>query len=242
MEQFFSKLTLDIVLAVLIPGASYFYCRQFFHPSKMSDPDRPSMSILLTGILFYVLAMPFMDESFSLFNLTPIFFPRHFKLLFYYFLFPCFSGFGFPKILNWISGKLGRAESSSWNFAFKNLHGAWVQITLKNGKEIYGHFSPGSHCSSELTVGCHIYLRFTFSRVGEESRFIKNNYGVLVMSDEIETVRFFRSPSFKEEILCPKMKKITQDPSLCQIKDPGMEASVTIQPPQKFGKSMKATE
>lgn len=100
-------------------------------------------------------------------------------------------------------------ETSSWNHAFREHEGAYVKVTLKNGKEFFGHYSEGSHCSNELLVEKQLFLKFSFFRKGDNFVYVKDNHGILILSNEIETVHFYSDPYFEEETICPTV--ITTD-------------------------------
>lgn len=206
MEYFFSKISLDDIFAIIIPGSTYFFCKQHYYPGRNKDPDRPSLSIFLTGAIIYLILYPHatilvqkIPSNSALWLLL-----KQVILLLYFFIIPWQAAKRLPGWINKRSLKSGLTmEASSWNHAFRAHEGSYVKVTLKNGKEYFGHYSEGSHCSNELLVEKQLFLKFSFFQKGNDFAYVKDNHGILILSNEIETVHFYSDPYFEEETICP---------------------------------------
>lgn len=213
MEYFFSKISLDDIFAIIIPGSAYFFCKQHYYPGRNKDPERPSLSIFLVGVLFYLLIYPhagLLVTKLSSDNFVALLF-KQLILVLYFFIFPWIAAMYAPAVINKFSLKSGLTmEASSWNHAFRKHEGAYIKVTLKNGKEYFGQYMEGSHCSNDLVVNRQLFLQFCFFPKNKDFAYVKGNYGVLILSDEIETVHFFSDPYFEEAIVCPTEIPVTQ--------------------------------
>lgn len=79
---------------------------------------------------------------------------------------------------------------TAWDYFFAKQEEAWVIVTLKSGKTIYGKYSTESFASSDCEER-DLYVEKTYS-ISEDMSWIedKKSKGILISKDEIETIEF----------------------------------------------------
>lgn len=82
-------------------------------------------------------------------------------------------------------------EPTAWDYFFAKQEEAWVIVTLKSGKTVYGKYSVNSFASS-IPEERDIYIEKTYL-FDEEKGWIedKRSKGILIFKEEIETIEFF---------------------------------------------------
>lgn len=80
---------------------------------------------------------------------------------------------------------------TAWDYYFSKQDSAWIIVTLKNGKTIYGQYSNKSFSSSDADER-DLYIEKVYSfKEGEAWEEVERNKGILITKDEIETIEFF---------------------------------------------------
>ena len=79
---------------------------------------------------------------------------------------------------------------TAWDYFFSKQDPAWIIVTLKNGKTIYGLYSSQSFASSDPEER-DLYIEKTYD-LGENMEWIedKTSNGILVNYHDIETIEF----------------------------------------------------
>lgn len=80
---------------------------------------------------------------------------------------------------------------TAWDYYFSKQEEAWIVVTLKSGKTIYGKFSEHSFSSSDSEER-DLYIEKTYTikddMTWEED---EKSKGILIAKEEIETIEFF---------------------------------------------------
>ena len=80
---------------------------------------------------------------------------------------------------------------TAWDYYFSKQEEAWIVVTLKSGKTIYGKFSEHSFSSSDAEER-DLYIEKTYiikdDMTWEED---EKSKGILIAKEEIETIEFF---------------------------------------------------
>ena len=80
---------------------------------------------------------------------------------------------------------------TAWDYYFSKQKSAWVIVTLKSGKTIYGEYSNKSFSSSDADER-DLYIEKVYNfKEGEAWNEIERSKGILITKDEIETIEFF---------------------------------------------------
>ena len=79
---------------------------------------------------------------------------------------------------------------TAWDYYFSKQEEAWIIVTLKNGKTIYGKFSEHSFASSDAEER-DLYIEKTYN-IKEDMTWVEDDKsnGILVPKDEVETIEF----------------------------------------------------
>jgi hypothetical protein len=79
---------------------------------------------------------------------------------------------------------------SAWDWHFSRQQTLWAVVTLKDGSVLYGYYGSDSFAGDDPK---DIYLEKVYKP--EENRFgtTEDNYGALIMADQISVVEFFRN-------------------------------------------------
>jgi hypothetical protein len=112
-----------------------------------------------------------------------------------------------PALLGVLSAKMAQTDSlarllrrlgfrtvhyikSAWDWHFSRQQPLWAVVTLKDGSVVYGYYGSNSFAGDDPR---DIYLEKVYKP--EENRFgtTEDNYGALIMADQISVVEFFMS-------------------------------------------------
>lgn len=79
---------------------------------------------------------------------------------------------------------------TAWDWHFSRQQPQWAVVTLKDGSVVYGYFGTNSFAGDDPR---DIYLEKVYK--SEENGFgtSEDNYGALIMADQISVVEFFRN-------------------------------------------------
>lgn len=80
---------------------------------------------------------------------------------------------------------------SAWDYYFAKQEPAWIIVTLKSGRVIYGKYFQNSFASSDAEER-DLYIEKTYT-VDEELNWIddERSKGVFISKDDIEIIEFF---------------------------------------------------
>lgn len=107
-----------------------------------------------------------------------------------------------PEWLNWLLTKLGLATSErlheAWDLAFCRMGGAWVRVTLKNGRRVLGMYGKRSFASAEpARRGLYIQEEWVGSPDGQFKQRVPGTNGTWISADAIERIEFFAGTTTK---------------------------------------------
>lgn len=79
---------------------------------------------------------------------------------------------------------------TAWDYYFSKQEEAWIIVTLKSGKTIYGQYSEHSFASSDAEER-DLYIEKTYN-INEDMTWVEDDKskGILVSKDVIETIEF----------------------------------------------------
>jgi hypothetical protein len=85
---------------------------------------------------------------------------------------------------------------SAWDWHFSRQLPLWAVVTMKDGSVVYGYFGPNSFAGDDPK---DIYLEKIYKP--EDNRFgtTADNYGGLIMADQIAAIEFFDDAGGKRE-------------------------------------------
>ena len=94
------------------------------------------------------------------------------------------------RLLRRLGFRTVRYIKSAWDWRFSRRQALWAVVTLKDGSVVYGYYGSHSFAGDDPR---DIYLEKIYKP--EENRFgsSKDNYGALIMADQISVVEFFRN-------------------------------------------------
>lgn len=98
------------------------------------------------------------------------------------------------KVTEWLFSKIKVHKvhpiPTAWDYFFSKQEEAWIIVTLKNGKTVYGKYSTESFASSDYEER-DLYIEKTYS-ISEDMSWIEDeaSKGILISKDEIETIEF----------------------------------------------------
>lgn len=102
------------------------------------------------------------------------------------------SVFRFARSHQFLQKYLPHPISKPWDYVFSKRKEYWVIVTMKNGNKYAGYYGPQSFSSSTPATE-QIYLEqcWKLNEKGAFERSRQNTAGILIASQEIETLEFF---------------------------------------------------
>ena len=95
------------------------------------------------------------------------------------------------KVLSFFKIQKIHSIPTAWDYCFSKQQEAYVIVTLKDGKTIYGLFSTKSFASSDFEER-DLYIEKTYTLDNDMSwKEDEKSQGVLIVFSEIETIEFF---------------------------------------------------
>jgi len=100
---------------------------------------------------------------------------------------------------SWLQRVLPHPTGRAWDFYFGLRKPCWIIVTLKDGKKLGGKFSSSSFASSSPEPQ-QIYLEenWAINEDGGLERPRNETGGLLILSQEIESIEFFKFSNNKE--------------------------------------------
>jgi len=187
-----SKILLFIIF--VIPGFLSMKMYSILHPNSDIDTTKVIVEVVTYSCINYAIwfyPIYFIESS------------RYFCSPVTYYLFYLAVLFISPIILTfflvwmrtwrWLAHFLPHPTGRAWDYFFGLQQPAWVIVTLKNGKKIGGKFSQASFASSTPNPE-QLYLEenWIINEDGGFERPRSETFGILVLSNDIESIEFFK--------------------------------------------------
>ena len=196
---------LYFILGFLVPGMITLFVRSQFVTGRNPPHTAALLSYLTVSVVYYALALPFVDAVLSISE------PGYAKALSWFAL--VFAGpivFGVLLGLNAQKGLLRRGlrwchlypvhvMPTAWDWKFGNMRGQWVLAILKDGTRFAGFCGEDSLMSSDPSER-DLYIQWTYD-VDENNKWSsRGDTGVLIAAGEIKTIEFWPyNPSGDDE-------------------------------------------
>lgn len=183
-----------IFIVFVIPGFLSMKLYSILHPNVVIDTTKTIVEVVTYSCINYAIWF------------WPIYFVEttsYFESTLSYSLFYLTVMFISPVILTsilvwmrswrWISKYMPHPTGRAWDYVFGLKQSAWVIVTLKGGEKIAGKYSQNSFSSSAPNPG-HLYLEenWVMNSDGGLERPRTDTLGILILSNEIETIEFFK--------------------------------------------------
>lgn len=113
------------------------------------------------------------------------------------FLLPCFLGLAHAYFLRKFGGHFIATIPTAWDWYFSRSSPVMVVVTLKDGSKVYGRFGSNSFASSQSEERDiyieNVYDPDTDSISGTDGmKPVEKNGGILIKSEQIQFVEFYR--------------------------------------------------
>ncbi|KTS74234.1 DUF6338 family protein [Pantoea stewartii] len=187
-----SKLLIFIVF--VIPGFISMKLYNILNPNENIDTTKTIIEVITYSCINYAIWF------------CPIYYietTSFFESPFTYSLFYLFVLFLSPIILTSFILRIRRCKclnkymphptGKAWDYVFSLKEQAWIIVTLKGGEKIAGKYGLNSFSSSSPNPG-HLYLEenWVMNNDGGLERPRTDTKGILILSNDIETVEFFK--------------------------------------------------
>lgn len=187
---------LYLVLGFLVPGLIVLFVRSQFVTRRSPPHSEAFLSYLTVSIIYYGLALPFVDFVLSVQE------PGHGKaiawlslILFGPALLGLLLGVNIQK--NWFHRLLQRcrlnpvhAMPTAWDWKFGGMSNQWVLVTLKDGTQFAGFCGPDSFMSSDPAER-DIYIQWIYDIDDNNNWSPRGENGVLINAGEVQTIEFW---------------------------------------------------
>ena len=185
-----------LILFFLVPGIVVLYVRAQFltgwHPLQPTE----ILSYFTISVIYYALALPFVDGVLPIINLEPKSLLAWFTLVFLGpAVFGLFLGIAVQK--NWFFRALQllglnpvHPVPTAWDWKFGRMESQWVLVTLQDGTRFAGYFDSKSFASSDPSER-DIFIRRICDIDSENIWHLRNEKSVLISSDQVQTIEFW---------------------------------------------------
>ena len=193
---------LIIFILFVIPGFLCIKVYELLNPgTEKESPKQIIEAVAFSSINYTILAVPiyYMEKHYAS------------KFDIWYFAFYIIVLFIFPIVIAIVWDGLRKSEfvlkkaphptRRPWDFVFSQRKWYWMLVTLKDGRKIGGKYADKSFTSSHSST-VSIYLEECW-HVDEKDTFESkrsNSEGILVTSNEIETVELFNFNNGEENV------------------------------------------
>ena len=187
---------LYLILGFLIPGLIVLFVRSQFVTGRSPSHSAALLSYLTVSVIYYALALPFVDFVLSMHE------PGHDKALAWFALiFVGPAAFGlllgvniqknlFRRVLQWCRLNPVHVMPTAWDWKFGGMTEQWVLITLKDGTRFAGFCGPESFMSSDPTER-DIYIQWIYDIDNDDNWSPRGENSVLITAGEIRTIEFW---------------------------------------------------
>lgn len=187
----------------IVPGYILYSTLETLVPRSKSSIINITLKFLTATLIHYIIwswliYMMFTNDFFN--NCVVAF---YLSAIFIVFLSPCMIGFIFAKmsdknlirnLLQTFGYKPIHPVPTAWDYKFSKMpEKSWIIVSLQDGKIFYGKFSTNSFSSSEASER-DIYIEDVYT-LNSEKEWIKRkkNDGILIKSDQIKYIEFFKN-------------------------------------------------
>ena len=191
---------LYLILGFLVPGLIVLFVRSQFVTGRSPPHSAALLSYLTVSVIYYALALPFVDLVLSIQKLDYGKALAWFALIF---VGPAALGLllGINVQKNLFRHVLQRCRlnpvhvmPTAWDWKFGGMTNQWVLVTLKDGTRFAGFCGPESFMSSDPTER-DIYIQWIYDINGENKWSPRGENGVLIAAGEVQTVEFWPNTS-----------------------------------------------
>ncbi|PQK80193.1 hypothetical protein CG428_02205 [Pantoea ananatis] len=188
------KSKLLIFIFFVIPGFISMKLYNILNPNENIDTTKTIVEVITYSCINYAIwfCPIYYVESTYFFEGT---LTHSLFYLFVLFLSPIILTSALIKIrsCSYMKKYMPHPTGKAWDYVFGLKEEAWVIVTIKGGEKIAGKYSSNSFSSSSPNPG-HLYLEenWVINDDGGLERPRTNTKGILILSNDIETVEFFK--------------------------------------------------
>ena len=187
---------LYLILGFLVPGLIVLFVRSQFVTGRSPSHSAALLSYLTVSVIYYALALPFVDLVLSIHK------PDYGKALAWFtliFVGPAALGLllGINVQKNLFRRVLQRCRlnpvhvmPTAWDWKFGGMTNQWVLVTLKDGTRFAGFCGSESFMSSDPTER-DIYIQWIYDINDENNWSPRGENGVLIAAGEVQTIEFW---------------------------------------------------
>ena len=187
---------LYLILAFLVPGLIALFVRSQFVTGRTLPHGAPLLSYLTVSIVYYALALPFVDVVVSMRE------PGYPKALSWFTLifvgpaiFGLLLGLNVQKqllrrLLRWCGLNPVHVMPTAWDWKFGDMREQWVLVTLKDGTRFGGFCGKDSFMSSDPAER-DLYIQWVYDIDDENNWTSPGTKGALIGAGEIRTIEFW---------------------------------------------------
>ena len=186
---------LYLTLGFLVPGLIVLFVRAQFVTGRSPSHSAAILSYLTVSVIYYALALPFVDFVLSIHK------PSYGKALAWFTL--IFAGPAalglllginvqknlFFRVLQRFSLNPVHVMPTAWDWKFGGMTNQWVLVTLKDGTHFAGFCGQESFVSSDPTER-DIYIQWIYDVDDENKWSPRGENGVLIAADQVQTIEF----------------------------------------------------
>jgi hypothetical protein len=187
---------LYMILVFLVPGLIVLFVRSQFITGKRPPHAAALLSYLTVSVIYYALALPFVDLVLSILEGSQSKVIAWFALVF---VGPAFLGLLlginiqkelFHRFLKWCNLNPVHVMPTAWDWKFGGMTEQWVLVTLKDGTRFGGFCGQDSFMSSDPAER-DIYIQWIYDIDDNSDWSPRGENGVLIASGEIKTIEFW---------------------------------------------------
>ena len=188
---------LYLILVFLVPGLIVLFVRSQFVAGRRPSHSAAILSYLTISVIYYALALPFVDAVLSIQELG------YRKVLAWFTLIfggPATVGLllgvniqrnWFRRVLQWFGLNPVHVMPTAWDWKFGGVtYEQWVLVTLKDGTRFAGFCGTESFMSSDPTER-DIYIQWIYEIDEKNNWFSRGESGVLIAAGEVQTIEFW---------------------------------------------------
>ena len=185
-----------LILGFLVPGLVALFVRSQFVTGRSIPHSTAPLSYLTVSVIYYALALPFVDFVLSIDKAGYGKALAWFSLIFFG---PATLGLLLGinaqksllrRLLQWCGLKPVHVMPTAWDWKFGGMTSQWVLVTLKNGTRFVGFCGPESFMSSDPTER-DIYVERIYDIDDENKWSSRGANGVLIVAGEVQTIEFW---------------------------------------------------
>ena len=187
---------LYFILGFLVPGLIVLFVRSQFVTGRRPSHSAALLSYLTVSVIYYALALPFVDFVLSMRA------PDYCKVLAWFtliFIGPAALGLVlginaqaglFRRVLQFCRLNPVHVMPTAWDWKFGGMTHQWVLVTLKDGTRFAGFCGSGSFMSSDPAER-DIYIQWIYDIDKNNKWSSRGENGVLISAGEVQTIEFW---------------------------------------------------